>query len=370
MTALASPDVHVKQWAKRVALFGASLVAVVLVCDGLYRWLIAPERIVPASVGMYHDTLGWAMKPNSSASSGGTGKQVEYAINSAGLRDHEVTLEKPADVFRMVMVGNARTFGYGVPKDLHFTHLIEGYFYQVEALNLGVPGYGLDQALLALRSRGFQYQPDLVIAYVAHFDDHQLTSTNPFGPKKPQLEISGDSVVATNLPVPDRFDGLGFLRRVDLTLTELSPLYRDASGPAVRGLKSLFGLTPPEAEAAPAPDPVRAAAESAAQDDRLYEMALAILKQMDRETERAGAQLVLVTHLPRLHREAMDAGVISLDVSVALHNDYFALPRKLAHLNEPGNGVLAWELASFLMRQNLIPAAYSIDRYKTAQPPS
>ncbi len=346
-----------KEWSKQVALLGATLAVSLVVCDLLYRWIVEPEAIVPTRIGIYDDTLGWAMLPSSSAASGATGKEVVYTINSAGQRDDEVATDKPAGTLRIAFLGDSRTFGYGVPIDQHFTQLIEGYFDKVEGLNFGVPGYGVDQELLALRTRGLQYRPDIVVAYVAHFGDHRHVHTNRFGKNKPVFEIMGDSVVARNLPVPDRFAGRGFVRRMDVRLTELSPLDRDVSGPAWRAVKAMLGRSTPVTAAAPAKSP----ADSAAFEDRLYTLALAILKQMDREASGAGARFVLVTQLPRLHREATQAGILSFDASAALANPRLALPRDLAHINEAGNGILTRELASFLMQQGLIPAAHHID---------
>ena len=117
-----------KEWAKRLALLGASLAVVVLLSDLSYRWIVEPEPVVPTELGIYDDTLGWALRPDSEESSEATGQEVVYTINSAGQRDDEATLEKPAGTFRIVFLGDSRTFGYGVPIDKHFTRLIEGYF--------------------------------------------------------------------------------------------------------------------------------------------------------------------------------------------------------------------------------------------------
>lgn len=353
-----------KEWAKRLALLGASLAVVVLLSDLSYRWIVEPEPVVPTELGIYDDTLGWALRPDSEESSEATGQEVVYTINSAGQRDDEVTLEKPAGTFRIVFLGDSRTFGYGVPIDRHFTRLIEGYFNKVEAINLGVSGYGVDQELLALRTRGLQYQPDLVLAYVAHFGDHRHIHRERFGKAKPIFELAGDSVVVANVPVPDRFAGLDFAHRVDLALTDLSPLYRDASKAAIHAIKAVLGRTPPALAAPTTP------ADTAALQDRLYDLALAIIRQMDRETTRAGARFVLVTQLPRLHAGAVRHGIVSVDVSAALVNRQLDLPGDLAHIDEAGNGVLTWELATFLMKQGLIPQAQWLDHTKVGPPPS
>jgi hypothetical protein len=61
---------------------------------------------------------------------------------------------------------------------------------------------------------------------------------------------------------------------------------------------------------------------------------------------------------------------MSVDVSAAMVNHHLALPRDLAHIDAAGNGVLTWELATFLVRQNLIPPAHRLDHTKFGPPPS
>ena len=77
------------------------------------------EEFVPVEIGQFSELLGWEPKPNSSASSGRLGYPIEYKINSKGLRDDETTLEKPYGVFRIVLIGDSQTFGFGVPIEKH-----------------------------------------------------------------------------------------------------------------------------------------------------------------------------------------------------------------------------------------------------------
>jgi hypothetical protein len=72
--------------------------------------------------------LGWSLRPFSHGTSNRTGYDIEYRINSKGLRDEETTYEKPEGSFRIVLLGDSRTFGFGVPIEKHFSTLLEGYF--------------------------------------------------------------------------------------------------------------------------------------------------------------------------------------------------------------------------------------------------
>ena len=343
-----------KVGAQRLLLIAVSTLMTLVVADQAYRWLIEPEAIVPEAIGRFDDSLGWALVPNASAMSSATGTEVRYAINSKGLRDDETEYAKPSGTLRIVLLGDSRTFGYGVPIEQHFSKLLEGYFRNVEVINMGVSGYGVDQELLAFRKEGMRYQPDVVVAYVAHFGDQRHMFADRWGKPKPQFLLRGGELVLTNVPVPSEYAGLDFAHRADLFFVSHSPLYREVSKAGVGLLKRAIGRAGPEpAPTDGKPDPVFV--------DRMYELAVAILQQLDREATAAGARFVLVTQLPRLHSESAKLGITSLDVSWPLRNQRFDLPRGLAHINEAGNGVLAHEIAHFLINDGLIPSSHRAD---------
>jgi hypothetical protein len=111
--------------------------------------------------------LSFAHAPNRSAVLMG----VPVAINSHGLRDHEYSEQKPADVYRIVMLGDSTTFGWGVPleetaakileRDLNRTG-IPGYA-RVEVLNAGVGNYGTVQEVAHYRTFDRIFHPNLVV---------------------------------------------------------------------------------------------------------------------------------------------------------------------------------------------------------------
>src|SRR5262245_14592431 len=341
-----------KALAQQLMLMAVSILVTLVIADLAYRWWV--QDVVPRSVGRFDETLGWALRPNSSGTSDATGTVVRYSINGKGLRDDETDYAKPPGVFRIVLLGDSRTFGYGVAIEQHFSKLLEGYFDKVEVINMGVSGYGVDQELLALRGEGLRYQPDLVIAYVSHFGAGRHMFAERWGKPKPQFKLQNGALVLTNVPIPSEYlPDMDFPHRVDWFLVEHSPLYRDLSQVAIGLFKKAIGRDAAEQGAAPADapsDPVFV--------DRMYEMGIAILQQLNRESAAAGAHFVLVTELERLHDECSKLGMTSFNVSVPLRNPRFALPHGLQHINEAGNGVLAWELAQFLTRKGLIPASH------------
>ena len=117
-----------------------------------------PEPVVPTTVGRFDPQLGWALEPNAVGTSRRTGEVVTYKINSHGIRDKEIPYAKPPGEYRIVMLGDSRTFGFGNNVSDHFTSLLEGYLKNVEVVNMGVSGYGIDQSLLFFRSEGHPSQ--------------------------------------------------------------------------------------------------------------------------------------------------------------------------------------------------------------------
>ena len=92
-------------------------------------------------------------------------------FNSDGLRGQEFPHEKPANTFRIVIIGDSIAYGLN-ESDFNHTYaknlerklnarLQGGKKYEV--LNLGVPGYQITQIIERLKEKGLPYHPDLVI---------------------------------------------------------------------------------------------------------------------------------------------------------------------------------------------------------------
>jgi|GEM_PF-939987 len=77
---------------------------------------------------------------------------------------------KAANEVRILFIGDSITFGWGVRHDETFAKLAEQELrnrfpaVQITCINAGVPAYSLFQGWRFLESRGFDYQPDLVVA--------------------------------------------------------------------------------------------------------------------------------------------------------------------------------------------------------------
>lgn len=88
-------------------------------------------------------------------------------LNNYGLHDTMLSLEKPADVYRVLLVGDSASQGWQVPLEQGFPYLLEQALgRQVEVINLSVDAYGTDRELLLYSFLGWRFQPDLVLLAV------------------------------------------------------------------------------------------------------------------------------------------------------------------------------------------------------------
>jgi hypothetical protein len=116
---------------------------------------------------MANPQLSFAHVPNRSAFLMG----VPVSINSDGLRDREFTREKPLGVYRIMMLGDSTTLGWGVREEDTAAKFLErklnvdpppGYN-KVEVMNTGVGNYDTVQEVTYYETTGRTYHPDLVV---------------------------------------------------------------------------------------------------------------------------------------------------------------------------------------------------------------
>jgi len=89
---------------------------------------------------------------------------TEICTNSRGFRDYEHSVEKPENSYRIIILGDSYTFGWGVelgetvPKQLEHMLNENSSGTRYEVLNFGFPGIGLTEELYLLRRYGLGTQ--------------------------------------------------------------------------------------------------------------------------------------------------------------------------------------------------------------------
>jgi hypothetical protein len=127
---------------------------------------------------------------------------------------HHYLVQKPADVFRVIILGGSTVEGLGVNSPLQslpskLQLLLEREFSQsskqVEVINGGISGFTSDLEYLKLLTDFLRFEPDLVIAYDGWNDSHLLHDTIAGAPRtRPYRTVSqennGDRVNASFSP--------------------------------------------------------------------------------------------------------------------------------------------------------------------------
>jgi hypothetical protein len=90
-----------------------------------------------------------------------------YNNNSLGMRGTREYQEKKETAYRILMIGDSFTYGFGVNDDQTFAVLVEKDLradsLSVEVMNAGAPGKGTDYALKYFQTVGRKFHPDLTI---------------------------------------------------------------------------------------------------------------------------------------------------------------------------------------------------------------
>lgn len=191
-----------------LGLVGLELaVRVLFACDGMHfgieMWKYTTrvkERAPLAEMGHQH-------RPGARAFL--MGAPVE--INSHGLRDREHEWTKPPGTYRVLVLGDSITFGWGVRAEETFARQLEQDLNAlldgrpaVEVINSGVGNYNTRQEVSYFRERGRRYDPDLVV--LAYF----INDAEPIKiPPRHPLALHSQAYVLFNSSLQGVLRGLG-----------------------------------------------------------------------------------------------------------------------------------------------------------------
>jgi lysophospholipase L1-like esterase len=312
---------------------------------------------------LYDPHLGWTLRPNSESDGG------LYMANSAGLRSEtEYDLSPDPGVVRIAIFGDSFTHGDGVPFEDTWGHRLEVLLDQqglnVEVLNFGVPGYGMDQAFLRWQHVGRQFSPDIVVfGFQAENIYRNLNTIRPIHfyntgvPfSKPRFVLDGEELRLVNSPaIPPEQVPETLARFAESPLVEYEYFYDKDHYMEHWWLESkLLALVLAEVERS---NESRVTEQFYDSDGEPSRLAIAIIQAFKADVEAHGAQFVIV-HLPLQSNLARIADGQPLYYTELLDHleetcrvvhteegftntplgDYFAVGH---HYSAKGNGVIA-----------------------------
>ena len=192
-------------------VFSLCTVVIFFGLEGLSSSLLAlrkiHENIVRGRAYPYHTQfdkdLGWANTPNYYEKDYfNPGVYVE--INSQGFRSSRpFDARVPPNKLRIVCVGDSMTFGTGVDNDHTWCQQLASIDHRFEAINAGVPGYGVDQMYLHyLRDAAWLDHDVMILAVIG--DDFRRMRLRTFSEyAKPTLALHNGQLLVENVPSPE-----------------------------------------------------------------------------------------------------------------------------------------------------------------------
>lgn len=174
--------------ARNVLLVAGSAAASIVAVDVALLAVHGPVRVVEDFYQL-DGRLGYRMRSNLEFVFANPYHRYRATVrtNNRGLRDDEVTVPKPAGVFRILLLGDSMTAGLEVERQETFEAVCEARLRahgRVEVVNAGVRGYNIDNILGFLQLEGLSYQPDVVV-YL--FVDNDLTGEDLYRPTHSDL---------------------------------------------------------------------------------------------------------------------------------------------------------------------------------------
>lgn len=101
----------------------------------------------------------WSMAPGTRDDLG-----IKVHVNQLGMRGAEISLPKPADVTRMLTLGDSSIYGFGVPDDAVFSQVMQRSLGpNIEVLNGAVGGYSTVQSLRFLQRMIAELEPEVLV---------------------------------------------------------------------------------------------------------------------------------------------------------------------------------------------------------------
>lgn len=271
------------------------------------RTALAEYARTPGSYIQYDPDLGWSIRPLSRSKNG------LYFSDAAGIRSlpsRRETLPRPSpDTLRIAILGDSFTHGDSVPYEVTWGAVLEQQLVRrgirAEVLNLGVGGYGMDQALLRWRKQGAALKPQIVVFGFNRSNVrrnlnifrvfYQPGSGLVFS--KPRFVLEGGSLQLVNAPTIPLEDLPGTLEAFDSWgLKDLEFFYRDVDY-AERPIHASRLATLIDTGLATGFSSRRRDYDFFEPGSPAFDLSLRIVEALEREVEASGGRFLIV-HIP------------------------------------------------------------------------
>jgi len=194
------------RYSKRGGVLVVITVLVFLVVEGSASTVIAVYESVRGPVepiaSQYDSLLGWVNIPGLDLPDRwGPGRGVH--TEAFGFRStDDVSAEVTPGRIRLLCSGDSFAFGVGVGDEDTWCHLLTRRNEILETVNLGQPGYGIDQAYLRYARDGLLFDHTIHLFTFIGADIYRIGQAAYNGYGKPAFRIEADSLVLDNVPVP------------------------------------------------------------------------------------------------------------------------------------------------------------------------
>ena len=152
---------------------------------------------------LHSPALGWTIKPN------GYWDNL-YRANSQGIRaDNDYQFYPDNNKIRIATFGDSFTHGEEVKNDDTWQEQLNRLVHNLEVINFGVGGYGLDQSFLRYKTEGKIYHPHIVL--IGFMQENINRTVNVFRPfyteglplTKPRFILQDDALILLPNPLTD-----------------------------------------------------------------------------------------------------------------------------------------------------------------------
>jgi hypothetical protein len=158
------------------------------------------------AIGRFDEALGWSYRPGASVvqTFGAPPRSVPVHVGPDGARVAAPGARHVEGAPSVLFVGCSYTMGHGVTYEESFAgRLAADPSFRLQAVNLGVQGYGTDQALIALLRHIDRFDTRFVVYtfHPSHVERNEVADRRVLWPSarflgtKPRFEITGDGAL-------------------------------------------------------------------------------------------------------------------------------------------------------------------------------